>query len=388
MNIRDEGDLRARLTVALDDVVPGPLPLGSVVRQGRTMKTRRRVAAAMGAAVIAAAAIATPVLLHGSSQRPVGPTTPAHNHGTVYPPGPGSQRDLIAYGRVDGRTWRVTGTLNTNIPVMPYLCIHVVMSAVSPGGHCQRGQPPLASQHGDPADLSPISLNSAKLPALRIVAGSVRADVGYLRVSLSNGEVLTLRPVAVFGAKYERYVAFAVPRAPAVLQIRAYSRRGELAYAVPFTADGSITIGRWIGAGQPAQPSPATYVLGSGELNGAHWAIDLYVGPWGSCFSWRVASWCWPVVPSSLAGSHIVEAFEFGFPLGPTPDYVSAAVMATAPSVRYVVVHRSYGRGTSRLRITEAAGARFAVFVAARGFTFAHWIAYSAAGARLASGQL
>jgi hypothetical protein len=400
MNIHDEQDLRSRLGTALDEFTPGPFPLDAVIARGRSALIRRRIAAAT-AAVAVAAAVAAPVLARQITSghtvvpaptmaRPLAnwpPKALTHYHVTVYPPGPGSQPGLIAYGRVDGRAWRVTGTRET-ISGKPNMCINVILSAGSPFMACEQNsppeayEPPLASRHGNPADISSIGL-----AAPQVVSGTVRADVTYLLVSLSNGQELTLRPAAIFGAKFARYVAFAAPRGAAVTLIRAYSRRDELAYAVPFMAEGLAETVRWIGAGQPARPRPAAYMIGSGELNGARWTIRLYAGPWGTCFSWQGGSDCVPGAPSGLARGHIAQAFEFGLPLGSQTVISHGLVMVTAPSVGYLVFRGSDG-STSRVGVTEAAGAGFAVFMSVHDTKGIGWTAYSAAGTRLGSGRV
>jgi hypothetical protein len=269
MSIRDEHDLRAQLGAALDGLTPGQLPLSAVVRQGRAVRARRLGIAAGLAVAVIAAAIAAPALL-GVHGRPP-PAGHAHYRLTVHPPEPGSPRGLIAYGTVDGRRWRVTGFERRHHG-------HHIVCFTASATHCMEGGPAPASRHGPPADqLAEIGTR----PKFEI--GVVRNDIAYLRVSLSNAQTLTLRPVSLFGRKYASYVAFAVPYAAAVRRISAYSQRSELAYAVPLTAAGHVVADRWLRPGQPPLPRPASYKIGSGRAYGYAWSTTLYVGPWGAC---------------------------------------------------------------------------------------------------------
>ncbi|HUZ54240.1 MAG TPA: hypothetical protein VMU94_17155 [Streptosporangiaceae bacterium] len=83
---------------------------------------------------------------------------------------------------------------------------------------------------------------------MHLLSGTVGRDVTRLGVRLSDGQLLTLRPVAVFGGGYASYAAVAVPFSAAVREIVAHSASGELACAIPFTAGGLIQIPRWLPA--------------------------------------------------------------------------------------------------------------------------------------------
>ncbi|HEX2819597.1 MAG TPA: hypothetical protein VHO07_05460 [Streptosporangiaceae bacterium] len=54
MRIDDEHDLRERLDRAFETINPRPAPVEGAVRRGKTIRLRRRVAAAVGAAAIVA----------------------------------------------------------------------------------------------------------------------------------------------------------------------------------------------------------------------------------------------------------------------------------------------------------------------------------------------
>ena len=60
----DEGELRSSLSTALDEVDYGPLPLNSVISQGKTVVRRRRLTALAGALAVVVVAVAGPVIAH------------------------------------------------------------------------------------------------------------------------------------------------------------------------------------------------------------------------------------------------------------------------------------------------------------------------------------
>ena len=108
----DGGDLRGSLSTALDEVDCGPLPLNSVISQGKTVVRRRLglTAVARSALVIAAAAVASPIIAHQIGRPVLKQAASKRYHVTVHPPGAKSPSGLIAYGRVNRRHWQVTGS--------------------------------------------------------------------------------------------------------------------------------------------------------------------------------------------------------------------------------------------------------------------------------------
>jgi hypothetical protein len=242
---------------------------------------------------------------------------------------------------------------------------------------CDQGRPLRARATGDPAELS---YGISGWPLLTI--GTVRSDVAYLRVSLGNGQVLTLRPVAIFGPGYARYVAFAVPASTAVTQVSAYSRRAELAYAIPFTAQGQVETVRWLRPGAPAGPRPASYLVGSGNADGQQWSEHAYAGPWGVCLGGAGSGGlCLPVSLGQLAGGRAAQLLM----VSAGPGGTNFAVVVVTPAVSYLLVTHADG-STARVGTVRAGGARFATFASQPGNKVTRWAAFSAAGHQLASG--
>ena len=384
MIIRDEHDLRAQLGAALDGLTPGPLPLSAVVRQGRAVRARRLSIAAGVAAAVVAMAIAAPALLGAHGRRPP-PVSPPHYRVTVHPPRPGSPRALIAYGTIDGRRWRVTGSEHRRGG-------HISRCFTALGTNCMRGSPAPASNGGPPAEQL---MEIGTRPKFEI--GTVRSDVAYLRVSLSNAQTLTLRPVNLFGRKYARYVAFALPYAAAVRRISAYSQRSELAYAVPLTAAGHLVADRWLRPGQPARPRPARYKIGSGRAYGYAWSTTLHVGPWGACpvsstarngtRTVMTASYLHPDLQLELAPGQLYRASKGPY-LG---SYRTAVIAQTSPAVSYLILTRADG-SHARVRTVAAGRWRFCEYVTSfkarpvSPATVVRWTAYDSSGAVLGSG--
>jgi hypothetical protein len=372
VSIDGERDVRAWLGAALDEVDPGPVPLGGIIRQGRAAVIRRRLAMAGAAAAVLAVTVAGPVLAHRFQASP-GPAGPAHYQVTVSPPGPGAPRGLIAHGRVNGRRWQVSG--QRLVTGTPTVCL--TASATETG--CYQAVQLRARQAGDPADLS-FGLGTRPL----VTVGTVRDDVAYLRVALGNGQVLTLRPVAILGPGYARLVAFAVPASTAVTQISAYSRRAELAYTVPFTAWDQVETVRWLRPGEPSGPRPARYLAGRGNAGGQPWSMYAYAGPWGVCLGGAGSgSMCAPVGIGQLAGGQAARLVM----VSAGPGGTNFAVVAATPAVSYLLVTRADG-STARVATTPAGAARFAAFTSLPGNKVIRWAAYSPAGRRLASGGL
>jgi hypothetical protein len=371
MSIHDERDLRAQLGTALDDFAPGPIPMQSVVRQGRAVVIRRRVTAAAAAvAILVAAAVGGPAVFH-ALRGISAPSAGTRYHVTVNRPGPGSRHGLIASGRVGHRHWLLIGTYSHS-----QVCFDVWV----PGsGDCAGGQPQRSYRTGDP-----VSVPESGTSSPQVDFGTVRADVTYVRVSLSNGQVLTLHPVDVFGPRYAAYVAFAVPRSTDVTRLAAYSSHGELAYAVPFTALRYVQAVRWLQPSQPALPQPHRYPLGSGRVGVGRWSEYLYVGPWGSCDgNAGGGSFCFAAAPGQLRRGQPAREVSVAF-VGNTTGYV---VIAVAPSVSHIRVRLSGGR-TFRVSPVSAGSGRFCTFSLVHYNGTGRWIAYSAAGTELASGSI
>lgn len=226
MNI--EHDLHERLDRAVETITPHPAPIDGAVRQGKTIRVRRRVAAAAGVA----AAVAIGVITVPSLHQLAGPA-PALRSGrytvTVQSPGPHSPAGLIASGKINGKYWQlVTDKPGTDgaspgdqeITVSGAALLNPMTGIV----------PDLSTDHADPVAFAEVGLMPVEARY-----GPVQADVAYVKVTLDNGTVLTLHPATVYGA---RAVGFATPASAVIVSATAYSRHGEIATAIPFNDPG------------------------------------------------------------------------------------------------------------------------------------------------------
>lgn len=235
------------------------------------VRKRLTVAAclAVAAALVVVIRLALPSVLAGP---PAGPSLTTHYHVTANPPGLHSPPGLIASGTVNGRPWSVRAEASGHGYYFSGMSAYVSKGA--------NGNLPGRYEHGDPVGEF---LASAITSGPAIEAEAVRADVTLVRVRLTNGQVLSLRPVAAIGPDYASLIAFAMPDYRDVLAIEAFNGHGEISYTVPWTGHTWLLTGRWLQPGQPALPRPQTAVIGSGTAFGHSWRQLAAAGPWGWC---------------------------------------------------------------------------------------------------------
>jgi hypothetical protein len=142
----------------------------------------------------------------------------------------------------------------------------------------------------------------------------VQADVTYVTVRLGNGAVPTLHPVTVYGT---RAVAFAGPVRAEITEVTAYSRHGEIAFAVPFN---------W--------PARVSGPIGSGTVQGKAWSATAYLGPRGTCIaladSARPGGGCFQSAPA-VAG--VVTLNQDSLDPGSTPEIAGGVAPTSATRV-------------------------------------------------------
>jgi hypothetical protein len=273
-----ELQLQARLAPALEDLVPGPAPLAAIIRDGRRVRVRRRISLTTGLAAAAVLVIAGSLTLPSLlSRTAVVPPLTTHYHVTVTPPGPKSPNGLIAAGTVNGVPWSVRAERESH---GAYLFTGLNIYASTSIGNL-----PGRYARGDPLDGI---LGSLSQSAYQVEA--VRADVVLVHVTLTDGQVLRLLPIAATGARNASLIAFAVPDYRDVVRIEAFGKHGEIGYTVPWTGHSWLYTGRWLKPDQPALPQPRTAVIGSGTAFGQSWRALVAVGPWGWCGNTEVGS--------------------------------------------------------------------------------------------------
>ena len=238
------------------------------------------LAAGITAAVIAGVLIRVVVPTHATASK-VDYTV------TVHPPGPHAPANEIAYGTVNGKSWQILmAKTSGNASNTGYQdCTYETGPAVDTAFlnlFDMPCWPPTGATPADPVVYGLGMMQGGGQGGYALGWSAVMAsNVSYVTVTLTNGTVLTLHPVTVYGG---RYIAYAVPPG-AVTRVTAYSPRGEIASAVAFTGHGAAFVpGTFLRPGQRGLPV-ATGQIGSGTVYGKSWSATAYLGPWGICTS-------------------------------------------------------------------------------------------------------
>jgi hypothetical protein len=367
----DELAMRGVLTDLTAGQPPAPPGRSAAVRDRARARRRRQLAGVAAAvAVLVAAAIAVPLgVLHAG---PTPPSAPRHYRVSENPPRPGAPRGLIATGRAAGVRWSLSVQLQQHGSLMCWLLPG--REQVCDGGGADQAK---VSRTGDPAWIS-----SGGGPGFQIYGGWVRADVTRLAVTYSNGQVLSLRPVGALGRRYARFFALAGSPTVTVTEVAAYAAHRELGYAIPFTADHTVDLVRWLRPGQPALPSPVSRVIGSGNADGTPWAEHLYIGPWGTCIDGANVSSCWHGTGWLPSSSAIIASMGFSA-IG---NSVYFERCQAAPAVSYVVVTRADG-STERIAAIQAGPWKYLSYASVQRDKVVRWAAFGAHRQELASGS-
>jgi hypothetical protein len=357
MSTSAEQELRQRLSAVLDEMTPGPAPVGAVIRRGRGVR-RRRIAGATAAALAAVAVVAgfSSLGLRLPSQAPAAPPPVV----TVVPPGPGATAGLIASGRVGTRTWSARATM----PSHGQLCV----TAGPAGQFCTAVTRPVG----------PVSLMGLPTETdYRVLAGMVQPKVTRVDVVLADGQQLIMHPVVIGG---RHWVAFAAPIGVKATRAVAYVGRAVYRYAIPFSEPGTGSFpafATWLRPGQAGLPRE-TFLIASGTVLGHRWTVTEYTGPWGRCFVLPGASDC------LNGGLPVIAAGRLTQPMFSVPGGVH--MTAVSPNVASVALDLSSGQHVRVVTGTGLYGQRFYAFLLPHGVKVQGWTAYDSAGVKLGSG--
>jgi hypothetical protein len=368
-------DLRESLDEVLRAVNPGDPPVEEAIRRGKTIRARRRIGVSAAVAAVAVLAGAGyPALTHReAAPRPV---TPAHKHVsvTVVPPGPHARAGTIAIGAIDGKAWQVYLANPKTNGAPGQVC--VAASGPAFGGS---GLQPVCYPPQSPDSTNPVEWEALAVPGYaQASVGQVSADVSYVQVRLSDDVTLTLIPVRAYGT---RYVAFASPPALAVASATAYLRGGQYLSAVPFNLpDGIPVFGMWQPPGQRAA-AQVTKRIAAGSAGGKAWAVQAYVGPWGTCFvNTGLDAGQTPCVDDSTP----LVTQMLGLP-GDSPGVV---VGSAAAGVRYLTIALTDGAALRVTPVQVGSQQYFAFYLDKGQQQVRGWAAYDAVGKRLSAGNL
>jgi hypothetical protein len=375
----DLDQLRVSLDEALRTISPVPAPVDAAVRRGKTIRARRRLTALAGVVAVAAAGLAGyPAMTHKQPAAPVPLPALTHHHRpaanvTDVPPGPGAAPGTIAEGQVYGESWRVfTGKPGTDgLPSAPkgQQCFGASGPAIGPGPAPVMQCYPLP----DPTAAMPVSFVAFSCggPADGAI-GTVRGDVRYVVVALSDGTRLKLTPVSVNG---RRYIAFAGPRTLTVDSARAYLDNGQYLTAIPFDKPGNLLVlGMWQRQGQPVPPRITRTI--SAEPAGKAWWATAYAGPWGTCLTDTFDANMVCIPASTPLGTQILLVASSN----PRSVFGTAA-----ENVSYLRITRTNGTPL-RVRPVAVGNQKFFAFLLGIGQSIKRWTAYDAAGNPIASG--
>ena len=390
-------ELRDDLDQALRSVPVGEAPVRRAMRDGRRLRTRRRVAVLAGALAVAAVAAVAPSLA-----RDAAPALPATNHtvtpgpsptGTPHrdpavtdqPPAVGAAAGTVAQGTIGGLRWAaVLSPSELNPQGQADICF-TAFTALAATGPASQPTAQLTQDCAAPGDLvsytgsnpagftgSICSTGPGGGAAEQVMLGAVAPDVAYLILTFSDGQQLKLIPVTSQG---RRYVAWVAPASMNIESLTAHLGgpnfdNGQTMTAVPFEpSDGEGPVfGLWLKPGQ-AVPPHAAGVIGHGMGDGSPWSVSVYEGPWGTCIVTTPGGiYC-------LQLDHTATAVLGGWggdPPGP-------AFGSAAPGVASVRVSLSNGKSVQVKPVTVGDGRLFAFWVGA-GVSPIGWTTYDAAG--------
>jgi hypothetical protein len=371
VNATDEQVLSHHLHDDIDGMEFRGAPVRAVMRRGRAIRLRRRLAVATGAAALAAAGVivATQVGAAPARQAPAGPLAPAV---TMTSPDPRAPGGVFASGMAAGAPWQLA------------------VANVAGQGRCLAAVM-LNGRRGDllqpPAQVASAIGNAAVLAGYTSYAFvQLQPRVTSLIAHTQNGRQFAVQPVnvPVCGRTF-RLAGFAFGAAAVTRIAPAYA-------GAPGPAAASYRLG-------PA-PSPGTSertwhnslmqaasrsgIIGSGSAAGRRWRVTLTLSAAGECYSSSAlradsatrSTVCGPIeLPPSGARLHQVLLAR-----GTLTGYAGLVSGRTA-----VVIARRSGGVTTRVVPEVVAGRKYVAFAAGPGGTLSHVTLRGASGRILAS---
>ncbi len=315
---------------------------------------RLSVAGASAVAVVAVSLAVGPALARGvghvvGGKPPVSVTRIDHV----------GRRAIIASGTVAGKPWQIE-----------------VMKAESFAGTWECAPAPLFATYCQIGiDRVPGSFSSGR-PAIieaagQTLLGRVRADVRRVRVRLSDGAIIDLRPATAYD---RHWIGLVMPAGATITMVTAYTAGKPIAHSTPFVgSDGNYQFLTWLRPGDDG-PAVATKDINSEVVPGD----QLYVGPWGNCVGWPDQFSCWPLGTTFMSGS------VYAYPHSPvTPRSV---VMAVRPDISYLRLTLSNGT-VQRVHTVYGAGVGFIAYRVKKDPSILRWGLYDSAGRKLSGGN-
>jgi hypothetical protein len=393
-------ELREDLDRALRTVTFSEAPIERAKRDGRRIRTRRRVTLLAGALAVAAVAGGYPALARNIAAPPTpatGQTTPPASHDPVVTDGPPSgtteapggltsKTGLIAGGTIGRARWQVTvrGPGATNpIPADP--CFTVSLSSAGSlgssagglSGACDDLQVITASAFaGSPAVFTGMSAGTTE-----VSIAQVAQEVTYFIVTFTDGQQLKLIPVTVHGYRYVTWIA---PMSMTIASIVAhlggpYSDSGQTTTAIPFDLPGQLPIvGQWLKPGQSALPRAAG-VVGTGTIGGHAWRATAYVGPWGTCVTVNDEG-------NACVDSRPGGTVQVAGPMSGSVPGLQLVLVIAPESVARVTVTLSAGKPVA-VKPATFGSERLAAFAVGKDLVPTGWTGYNASGTQTGTGR-
>jgi hypothetical protein len=273
---------------------------------------------------------------------------------------------VIASGAIHGHAWRIAMRDSGDQP-----CAQVTGPAFADVGgawDCTVSSLPAGT---DPAGFDGVGANGNFA-----VYGPVAADVAVVKVRLSDGGTMTVRPVRVDDLMM---AGFAVPAAGVTVDsATAYTAAGQaIATGVPYEDPSMLTFGMW----QP--PGSAGPARASAELaSGPGWRVTGHTGPWGACLQIPVPGGsegtCWTAGPA--------DATRIAGQLEVSPSlrllFGSASASTSRLEVTWPDGHQQ------RIRLVTVGELRLFVLQVPPAAADGQWKAYDSSGRVIASGPV
>jgi hypothetical protein len=364
VSVKDEQDLRESLTNLMEGVTPRPAPVARAVRQGKGIRTRRWVSAAVVVAVVAAGAAIAPSLLRSQSPGPAqtGHHKLLHYKVTVQQPHGQVRAGAVVRGVTDGKPWAVVATGSASDTV------HIT------------GPVGLGTWFTGPGQATwPVNFESTSNNSFVDLVGTVSPKVASITLRLPNGERPRLVPVRWHGS---RWIGVVLPASVPIVRATAYSSSGRvLAYSVPFQG---TELNVWWRPGQ-AGPSRLTKSVGSGVVDGKTWRTTADFGPWGYCYVVADGADCQTTNRlEQPAPGKLMRMLECGGVGGGVTQGPFTGILAVAPEVGRVEL-KFTGGGSASYPSVAIGGGRSLGYAIPRGASVVRIVFYSLSGRVLGS---
>lgn len=306
-------------------------------------------------AVVAAGVTVGPALARGVGQVVVG-SKPKVSVTRIDHVG---RRAIVASGTVAGKPWQIevmkarsfAGTWEC--APAPLFATYCQIGIDRIRGSFRRGRPAIIYASG------------------QTLLGRVRADVRRVRVRLSDGVIIDLRPATAY---QRHWIGLVIPSGATVTMVTAYAGGVPIGHSSPFVgADGNYDFLTWLKPGDDGPPIEITDI-GPRVVPGD----QLYVGPWGNCVGWPDQITCWPLGTKFMSGS------VYDYPHAPvTPRSV---VMAVRSDIAYLQLTLSTGK-VRRVHAVHGAGVGFIAYRVRQRPRILRWGLYDSAGRKLSGGH-